>query len=168
MAQFIKDRYGLLIDGQWVDAENGETFVTTNPASGEQLAVCANASPADVDRAVQAARKAFPAWAARSPAERAALLLKIADKIDERAKELAAVETQDNGKPIREIFPELCQRLELDADAWDFSALSSLDFKRQHICQYNEKENTYEKADEDYVSVTDPCHAAWYPEWVRR
>ncbi len=48
---------------------------------------------------------------------------------------------QDNplgGKPIREIFPELCQRLELDADAWDFSALSSLDFKRQHICQYNE------------------------------
>ena len=102
MAQFIKDRYGLLIDGQWVDAENGETFVTTNPASGEQLAVCANASPADVDRAVQAARKAFPAWAARSPAERAALLLKIADKIDERAKELAAVETQDNGKPIRE------------------------------------------------------------------
>ena len=80
MAQFIKDRYGLLIDGQWVDAENGETFVTTNPASGEQLAVCANASPADVDRAVQAARKAFPAWAARSPAERAALLLKIAER----------------------------------------------------------------------------------------
>ena len=102
MAKYIKERYGLLIDGQWVDAQNGETFVTTNPASGEQLAVCANASPADVDRAVQAARKAFPAWAAKSPAERAALLLKIADKIDERAQELAAVETQDNGKPIRE------------------------------------------------------------------
>ena len=102
MAKYIKERYGLLIDGQWVDAQNGETFVTTNPASGEQLAVCANASPADVDRAVQAARKAFPAWATKSPAERAALLLKIADKIDERAQELAAVETQDNGKPIRE------------------------------------------------------------------
>ena len=56
MAKYIKERYGLLIDGQWVDAENGETFVTTNPASGEQLAVCANASPADVDRAVQLAR----------------------------------------------------------------------------------------------------------------
>lgn len=52
MAKYIKERYGLLIDGQWVDAQNGETFVTTNPASGEQLAVCANASPADVDRAV--------------------------------------------------------------------------------------------------------------------
>ena len=44
MAKYIKERYGLLIDGQWVDAQNGETFVTTNPASGEQLAVCANAS----------------------------------------------------------------------------------------------------------------------------
>lgn len=57
MAQFIKDRYGLLIDGQWVDAQNGETFVTTNPASGEQLAICANASPEDVDRAVRAPAK---------------------------------------------------------------------------------------------------------------
>ena len=68
MAKYIKERYGLLIDGQWVDAQNGETFVTTNPASGEQLAVCANASPADVDRAVQAARKAFPAWENFPPA----------------------------------------------------------------------------------------------------
>lgn len=102
MTSYIKDRYGLLIDGAWVDAENGATFTTTNPATGELLATCANASAADVDRAVAAARKAFPAWAAKSPAERAALLLKIADRIDERAKELAAVETQDNGKPIRE------------------------------------------------------------------
>ena len=102
MSVYIKERYGLLIDGQWVDAENGATFITSNPATGEKLAECADASVGDVDRAVQAARKAFPAWAAKSPAERAALLLKIADKIDERAKELAAVETQDNGKPIRE------------------------------------------------------------------
>ena len=102
MSVYIKDRYDLLIGGQWVPAENGDTFVTSNPATGEELAVCANASAADVDRAVKAAREAFPAWAAKSPAERAALLLKVADKIDERAKELAAVETQDNGKPIRE------------------------------------------------------------------
>ena len=102
MKSYIKDQYGLLIDGQWVQAEGGATFETTNPATGEKLAVCANASAADVDRAVKAAQKAFPAWAAKSPADRAALLLKIADKIDERAQELAAVETQDNGKPIRE------------------------------------------------------------------
>ena len=102
MSVYIKDRYDLLIGGQWVPAENGDTFVTSNPATGEELAVCANASAADVDRAVRAAREAFPAGSAKSPAERAALLLKVADKIDERAKELAAVETQDNGKPIRE------------------------------------------------------------------
>lgn len=102
MTQYIKDRYGLLINGQWVDAENGAVFETKNPATGQTLSVCANASAADVDRAVKAARAAFPAWAAKSAQERAALLLKIADKIDERAAELAAVETQDNGKPIRE------------------------------------------------------------------
>lgn len=102
MKKFIKDQYGLLIDGKWVDAEGGATFVTTNPATGEQLAVCADASKGDVDKAVQAARKAFASWSKTSPAQRAEHLLKIADKIDERAAELAAVESQDNGKPIRE------------------------------------------------------------------
>ena len=77
MSVYIKDRYDLLIGGQWVPAENGDTFVTSNPATGEELAVCANASAADVDRAVRAAREAFPAWSAKSPAERAALLLKV-------------------------------------------------------------------------------------------
>lgn len=102
MASFIKDRYGLLINGEWVDAEGGKTFDTFNPATGEKLSTCADASAGDVERAVAAARAAFPAWAAKSPAERAAILLKIADKIDERAQELAQVETMDNGKPIRE------------------------------------------------------------------
>lgn len=102
MKQYIKDQYGLLIGGEWTPAEGGATFETTNPATGEKLAVCADASAADVDRAVRAAQEAFAGWAAVPPAQRAGLLLKIADKIDERAAELAAVETQDNGKPIRE------------------------------------------------------------------
>ena len=102
MTQYLKDRYGLLINGEWVDAENGATFETHNPATGELLALCANASAKDVDRAVKAAAAAQPAWAAKSPAERANILLKIADRIDERALELATVETLDNGKPIRE------------------------------------------------------------------
>lgn len=102
MTGYIKNRYGLLIGGQWVDAQNGATFETYNPATGEKLAECADACAGDVDRAVKAARAAFPGWAAVSPAQRSALLLRIADKIDERAQELAAVETQDNGKPIRE------------------------------------------------------------------
>ncbi|MFU0842631.1 MAG: putative aldehyde dehydrogenase AldA [Burkholderia sp.] len=98
----LDKKYGLLINGQFVDAEGGKTFVTTNPATGEKLAECAEASPADVDRAVKAARAAFPAWSKTSPAQRAALLNKIADAIDENAEWLATVETKDNGKPIRE------------------------------------------------------------------
>ena len=54
----IDARYGLFINGEWVDAEGGKTFVTTNPATGEKLAECADASAADVDRAVKAARAA--------------------------------------------------------------------------------------------------------------
>ena len=76
MTQYLKDRYGLLINGEWVDAENGATFETHNPATGELLALCANASAKDVDRAVKAAAAAQPAWAAKSPAERANILLK--------------------------------------------------------------------------------------------
>lgn len=102
MARFIRDRYQLLINGEWVDAENGATFETFSPATGEKLATCADAGAADVEKAVQAARAAQPAWAAKSVEERSRILLRIAERIDERAEELAAVETQDNGKPIRE------------------------------------------------------------------
>ncbi len=99
--EFAKE-YSLLIGGQWVPAEGGETFETTNPATGEVLARCADASADDVQKAVDAARAAFPAWAAKSAQERAALLLRAADLIDEHAAELAEIETRDNGKPIRE------------------------------------------------------------------
>lgn len=98
----LKDHYGLLINGEWTAAGGEREFETTNPATGEHLAWCADASAADVDRAVAAAQAAFPAWAATSPADRAALLLKIADRIDAAAADLARVETMDNGKPIRE------------------------------------------------------------------
>lgn len=102
MTQYLKSEYALLIDGQWVPSEGHKTFVTSNPATGQQLAVCADAQPADVDKAVAAAQKAFASWSKTSPQDRAALLLKIADEIDRRALELATVETLDNGKPIRE------------------------------------------------------------------
>ncbi|MBP3437759.1 MAG: aldehyde dehydrogenase family protein [Sutterella sp.] len=98
----MAQKFGLLINGEWVDAQNGATFETFNPATGEKLADCADASAADVDRAVAAARAAFPAWSAVPPAARAAKLLRIADLIDENAALLAETETRDNGKPIRE------------------------------------------------------------------
>ena len=99
---YIDAKYDLLINGEWVTAEGGETFETFNPATGEKLADCANASPADIDRAVEAARAAFPAWSKTAPAERANLLLKVADLIEANAERLAMAETLDNGKPIRE------------------------------------------------------------------
>lgn len=97
-----KEQYSLLIGGEWVEAESGAFFETHNPATGELITRCANASPADVDRAVKAAESAFERWSRTSAAERAALLLKAADLIDQNAETLAAYETMDNGKPIRE------------------------------------------------------------------
>lgn len=98
----LKEKYGLFIGGKWRDASDGATFSTTNPATGEHLAYCAEATKQDVDDAVNAAWAAFPAWKAVQPQDRAAILNKIADRIDENAELLAAVETLDNGKPIRE------------------------------------------------------------------
>ena len=102
MTMELKESYGLYINGAFVPASDGGTFQTKNPATGEVLATCADATQEDVDAAVKAAWAAFPAWKAVEPIERANILLKIADVIDENAELLARVETLDNGKPIRE------------------------------------------------------------------
>lgn len=102
MSFTFEKEYGLLIGGEWVKAEKGETFATYNPATNELLSTCANASAADVDKAVSAAQKAFESWSRTSPQERAALLLKAADTIEAHAAQLAEIETRDNGKPLRE------------------------------------------------------------------
>ncbi|MDR1438866.1 MAG: aldehyde dehydrogenase family protein [Clostridiales bacterium] len=98
----LKKSYKLFIGGKWKDASDGAAYDVYSPASGERLTQCAQATAADVDEAVQAAWKAFPAWKRTSPAERQALLNKIAGIIDENREMLAAIETLDNGKPIRE------------------------------------------------------------------
>ncbi|HYX42624.1 MAG TPA: betaine-aldehyde dehydrogenase [Pyrinomonadaceae bacterium] len=96
-------RYQLFIGGEWVDAESGQTFTTPNPATGAPLAEVAEADKADIDKAVAAARKAFEGkWSKMSARDRGRLLYKLAQLIEARAKELAALETADNGKPIRE------------------------------------------------------------------
>ena len=102
MSVSFKEKYGLLIGGEWRDASDGATFDVTNPANGEHLTCCAEATERDVDDAVKAAWAAFPGWKATEPQDRAAILNKIADRIDENAELLAAVETLDNGKPLRE------------------------------------------------------------------
>ena len=102
MSVQLKEKYDLYINGKWVPASDGKTFVTTNPATCEKLAECAQATKDDVDAAVKAAWAAFPAWRDWTANDRAALLNKIADVIEENAEELATIESMDNGKPIRE------------------------------------------------------------------
>src|ERR687883_570807 len=96
-------KYQLFIDGQWVDSDSGKTFTTPNPATGETLAEVAEGDKADIDKAVAAARRAFEGkWSKMSARDRGRLLYKLAQLIEQNAKELAALETADNGKPIRE------------------------------------------------------------------
>jgi len=92
----------LLIDGKWVNAASGKTFETINPSTGEVLAHVAEADKADVDKAVDAARRAFEggAWAQTTASQRGMLLHRLADLIEQNKDELAALETLDNGKPI--------------------------------------------------------------------
>lgn len=98
----LQKKYGLYIGGEWRPASDGAVFKAVNPATGELLAECAEATKEDVDAAVKAAQKAFKTWKKTSPVERQDYLLKIADIIMANAEHLAAVETLDNGKPIRE------------------------------------------------------------------
>ncbi|HLL70524.1 MAG TPA: aldehyde dehydrogenase family protein [Pyrinomonadaceae bacterium] len=96
-------RYQLFIDGKWVDAESGKTFTTPNPSTGETLAEIAEADKADVDKAVAAARRAFEGkWSRLSARDRGRLIYKLSQLIEAKSQELAALETADNGKPIRE------------------------------------------------------------------
>ncbi|HWU23993.1 MAG TPA: aldehyde dehydrogenase family protein [Nocardioides sp.] len=97
----IKASYGLFIDGEFVSG-SGDSFKTINPATEESLAEIAEASAADVDLAVRAARRAFRGWSRMPGAERAKYLYRIARLIQERSRELAVLESIDNGKPIKE------------------------------------------------------------------
>lgn len=98
----LQDKYQLYIGGVWRDASDGATFETKNPANGEHLAYCAEATKEDVDDAVREAWKAFSSWKNTTVKERAAILNKVADIIDENKEFLATVESEDNGKPVRE------------------------------------------------------------------
>ncbi len=99
----IRPSYGLFIDGQFVDSKDGQPIKTVNPATEEPLAEVWDAGPADVDAAVSAARRAYErVWGPMPGRDRAKYLYRIARVIQERARELAVLESIDNGKPIRE------------------------------------------------------------------
>ncbi|TVZ93488.1 aldehyde dehydrogenase family protein [Streptomyces sp. BK340] len=98
----IAPSYGLFIDGEFTEAADGKVFKTVSPSTEEVLSEVAQAGEADVDRAVKAARKAFEKWSALPGSERAKYLFRIARIVQERSRELAVLETLDNGKPIKE------------------------------------------------------------------
>jgi aldehyde dehydrogenase (NAD+) len=94
----------LFINGKWVNSISGKTFATLNPATGQEICQVAEADSADVDLAVKAARKAFESgpWKKMSAAERGRRINKLADLTEKNLQELAALESLDNGKPLRD------------------------------------------------------------------
>ncbi|HKV87529.1 MAG TPA: aldehyde dehydrogenase family protein [Candidatus Dormibacteraeota bacterium] len=98
----FQPRYGLFIGGRMVEPHSKKRFPTINPATERKLAEVAEADEVDVDRAVRAAGKAFDSWARLAPSRRARYIFRISRLIQERARELAVVETMDGGKPIKE------------------------------------------------------------------
>ncbi|MFA1611663.1 aldehyde dehydrogenase family protein [Halobellus rubicundus] len=102
-AEVVPDHTQMYIGGEWQAAASGETFDTLDPTTGEVLASVARGGAEDVDRAVEAAWEAFDEeWADTTESERQAVLLEIADRVEEHAEELAKLETLDNGKTLME------------------------------------------------------------------
>src|SRR6195952_1434448 len=95
-------RHQLFTDGQFIDAESGETLATLNPHDNSTIADVAMAGHSDVDKAVDAATRAFPAWSRMSAAARGGILLRLADLIEANTEDLARLESLDTGHPLRD------------------------------------------------------------------
>jgi aldehyde dehydrogenase len=98
----LRTRYDNFIGGKWAAPLKGRYFTDKSPIDGSTLCEVARSDADDVERALDAAHAALPGWSCTSPTERARVLNKIADRIEENLELLARVETRDNGKPIRE------------------------------------------------------------------
>jgi len=98
----LRDAYGVFVDGEFADPRSGRAAPTVNPATEQEIAQIAVAGEEDIAHAVQTARAAQAKWAALPALERGKYLFRIARLMQERARELAIVETMDGGKPIRE------------------------------------------------------------------
>jgi len=95
------------VGGEWVDAVEGGTAEIVNPATGEVIAEVPNGTQADVDRAVEAAKNAFPEWLETTPGERSGMLLQLADALEEHADELCRTESANVGKPMGIVVDEI-------------------------------------------------------------
>ena len=119
----VRLRTQMFAGGDFVDAVSGRTYPVENPANGQTIAEVAEGGVEDVDRAVEAARRAAPGWAATPPADRKKLLQRFADLIDENSEELARIETLDVGKPISDTrsldIPDSAATIRWHAEATD-------------------------------------------------
>ena len=93
--------YKMWIGGKWIGAESGKTYPVFNPANGMEIAQLPLGGKADVDKAVDAARKAFPIWSKKPQSERSQVAMKIASLLRENAKELGMIDTLDHGTPVK-------------------------------------------------------------------
>jgi 1-pyrroline dehydrogenase len=100
-------RYEMFVNGRHVPAVDGETEPVINPATGESIAEVPKANEHDVDVAVSAAEEAFEAWSEAPPGERALALLRLADRLEDRAEEFARLESLNVGKPIKDAREEI-------------------------------------------------------------
>ena len=98
----FKNQYDHFIDGQWVKPDSGEYFDNPSPIDGKVFTRAARGNAKDIEKAIDAAHRAFPKWSRTAAAYRSNLLLKIAQVIEDNLEYLAIVETIDNGKAIRE------------------------------------------------------------------
>ncbi|MDT5146298.1 MAG: aldehyde dehydrogenase [Mycobacterium sp.] len=118
-----ESRYGNFIGGEWVAPAQGRYFENVTPVTGQPFCEIPRSDEADIDKALDAAHAAAPAWGKTAPAERAAILNKIADRIEENKTALAVAETWDNGKPVREA---LAADIPLAADHFRYFAAAIL------------------------------------------
>lgn len=128
--------YKLWIDGKWQDSQGGGIMTVENPATGEKVAQVVNASRADVDRAVQAARTAFydGRWSRKTPSERSKAIWKLADLLEARAEEFARVETEQTGKPYQ--FLSLGGDIPFTVDNLRFFATVARDTHGSHAGEF--------------------------------
>jgi aldehyde dehydrogenase len=134
----FESRYGNFIGGEWVPPVNGRYFDNPTPVTGQPFCEVPRSDEADVDKALDAAHAAAPTWGKTAPAERAAILNKIADRIDANREALALAEVWDNGKPIREA---LAADIPLAADHFRYFAAA-----------IRAQEGTLSQIDEDTVA----------------
>lgn len=130
--RLFKPEYGHFIGGQWLAGESGQTIPLYNPATGHELARIASGNALDVERAVEAAHNAFPAWSKSTALERQRLLIAIAERLKARLDEYAAMESLNNGKTLGEAkrfdLPAVITRFELFAGAAFSLAGKTLDY----------------------------------------